>query len=361
MKASARLLFIPLASGLLATPGISSGAIAMGSPTMVNVALNRPTFGDVAFGAPTSRGNDGIDGFADNGNWTHADYPNSGVPYPQGGPVAPNPYWEVDLEGTYDLDNFVVTDRVGCCDPSRLDGSTVTLFGAGNAIVGTATLSVAGGGGDVITLNNGGAGWAGVQRVRIDGTSGGAPIQYFQFSEFQAFSMVATPINWASGGTAQFFDAGGSPAAPWNTFPANNVIDGNLTSISHPLDQFSAGYFLEVDLGQEIFVDSLDLTGRVGCCADRLEDFTIEFLDGDGNVVHTMNEAGQTTVTENIDVIGSFGGNGPQTQTIRITNSNGAQYGPQVAELQVYGVAIPEPSSILLSLTGVLFLVRRRR
>jgi hypothetical protein len=362
MRAFAPPFFLTLTGAILATPEISIGAIAMGSPTLVNVALNRPTSGDVAFGAPASRGNDGIDGFANSGNWTHADYPSSGVPYPGGGAVAPNPFWEVDLEGAYDIDHFVVTDRVGCCDPSRLDGSTVTLFGSGNAIVGTATLNAAAGGGDVITLNNGGTGWAGVQRVRIDGASGGSPIRYFQFSEFQAFSLQANPVNWADGATAQFYDATGAPAPSWVPFPASNVIDGDIGTLSHPLEQFAAGYYLDVDLGQEIYIDSLDLTGRTdGCCPDRLEDYTIEFLDRDGNLVHTMNQSGQTTTTENIDVIGSFGGNGPQAQTVRIINGSGAQYGPQVAELQVYGVAIPEPSGAVFSLAGMLFLIRRRR
>ena len=62
MKASTRLLSILLASSLLTAPGVSSGAITMGSPTMVNVALNRPTFGDVASRrpSPSTGGSPGI-------------------------------------------------------------------------------------------------------------------------------------------------------------------------------------------------------------------------------------------------------------------------------------------------------------
>jgi hypothetical protein len=360
MKSSYSKLLGLWGAGLATVPGTSLGAIAMAT-SQVNVALNRPTFGDTAFGAPTSRGNDGIDGLTDSNNWTHADFPSSAVPYPGGSTNAPNPYWEVDLEGTYDIDNFVVSDRVGCCDPSRLDGSTVTLFGAGNAVIGTVTLSGAAGGGTAPqSFNNGGLGYSGVQRVRIDGTNGGAPIQYFQFSEFQAFSTVATPINWASGATAQFYDNTGATTAAWGTLPAGNVIDGNTGSVSHPADQLSAGYYLDVDLGQEILIDSLDITGRIGCCNDRLEDYTIEFLDANGAVVHSMVESGQTIATENIDVIGSFGGDGPLAQTVRIINTNGADYGPQVAELQVFG-AIPEPSGAVFTLSGMFLLIRRRR
>lgn len=62
MKASTRLLSLLLASSLLTAPGVSSGAITMGSPTMVNVALNRTTFGDVASRrpSPSTGGSPGI-------------------------------------------------------------------------------------------------------------------------------------------------------------------------------------------------------------------------------------------------------------------------------------------------------------
>lgn len=358
MKRGSLKLLLSVGGGVVSTSGFAVGAIAMGPAAPVNVALNKPTFGDTAFGAPTSRGNDGIDGFDASGNWTHANYPSSAVPYPGEATNAPNAYWEVDLQGSFNLDSFSVTDRVGCCDPSRLDGSTVTLFGAGNSIVGTQTLAGAAGGGGFELFNNGGLGFAGVERVRIDGVT-----QYFQFSEFEAISSMATPINWALGASAQFYNSTGTAVSAWNTLPASNVTDGILGTLSHPLDQTAAGYYLEVDLGQEILVDSLDLTGRTdGCCPERLQDYTIEFVDGAGTVVHTMNQAGQTTTTENIDVISSFGGEGPLAQRIRIINSSGDSYGPQVGELQVYGITpIPEPSGAVLSMLGCLLLVRRRR
>jgi hypothetical protein len=339
-----------------------SGAIAMGLPTQQNVALGKATFGDTAFGAPTSRGNDGIDGNADSGNWTHANYPSSAVPYPGEVANAPNPYWEVDLGGSFNLDSANVTDRVGCCDPSRLDGSTVTFFGAGGSVVGTESITVLGGGA-TYSWNNDGAGYAGVERIRIDGSNAGNAIQYFQFSELQALATIQAPINWALGAAAQYYDGSGTPVAAWGGLPASHITDGNLNTLSHPLNQFNAGYYVDVDLGQELLIDNLDLTGRLdGCCPDRLQDFTIEFLDGSGVMTHSMAIAGQVTTTSNIDVIGSYGGDGPLAQTIRIVNSNGDNYGPQVGELEVYGIqAIPEPSGAVLSLLGATLLFRRRR
>jgi hypothetical protein len=353
------LLFL---GGVASLSSVASGAIAMSAPSQQNVALSKPSFGDTAFSAPTSRGNDGIDGFANSGNWTHADFPTSATPYPGEATNAPNPYWEVDLQGSYQLDSFVVTDRVGCCTGSRLNGSLVTLFGAGGSVVGSQTLIAAAGGGDILSFDNAGLGFSGVERVRIDGVNGGNPIQYFQFSEFAALSTIQTPVNWALGAGVQYYNASGAPVGTWASLPASFATDGILNNHTHALDQFAAGYYADIDLGQEILIDSLDLTGRTdGCCPERLQDFTIEFLDASGALVHSMSQSGQVTNTANIDVIGSFGGNGPLAKTVRIVNSNGDNYGPQIGELQVYGVSVPEPSSALLTLLSVAFLAFRRR
>ena len=68
-----------------------------------NIALNKPTPGDVAFGFPTSNGNDGkITTF------NHADNPN---------PAPNNPFWSVDLQGTFNLTRVEIVDRILCCDP----------------------------------------------------------------------------------------------------------------------------------------------------------------------------------------------------------------------------------------------------
>ncbi|MDG2124399.1 MAG: hypothetical protein P8J87_11905, partial [Verrucomicrobiales bacterium] len=98
------------ASVLFLTPGIAAAAVALAPAISTDVAQSKPTFGDVAFGAPTSRGNDGINGNDNNGNWTHANYPTSAVPYPGGSGNAPNPYWEVDLQGSFDLTSIALTD-----------------------------------------------------------------------------------------------------------------------------------------------------------------------------------------------------------------------------------------------------------
>ena len=185
--------------------------------------------------------------------------------------------------------------------------------------------------------------------------------QYFQFSEFDAFATLASPINWALGAPVGYFNGGGRQSLPiWASLPAMSLMGFSPTSCTAN-DQVADGYYAQVDLGQEIMIDNISLTGRTdGCCPERLENYTLEFRDAAGNLVHTMGNAGQTTTSQIFDVIGDFGGNGPATQFIRVVNSGNNPYGPQIAELQVFGV-IPEPSSSLLLLTAASFLLRRRR
>ncbi|MGC6459300.1 MAG: discoidin domain-containing protein [Akkermansiaceae bacterium] len=471
----------------------------------VNVAEFKPTFGDSAFGAPTSRGNDGIDGTTNTANWTHADFPTSAVPYPGEATPAPNPYWQVDLQGTFDLTRLELVDRVGCCDPQRLNSSTITLFDANGIAIG-APVAVDGlpvsnpAGTATLEFDNGGAGWTGVAAIRIDGD---AANQYFQFSEFRAFSIQEVlsnvalnapvvgsgpsypgqgaerindglpnthghpgdgptlgftysidfgedypleevsilnradgccperlsnyrvslhlddgagapgavvwtadlrtdgsnsgiagrdtltpdldpdgtmtgrhlvienlsddpynpqiaevealtaaelpegPENLALGATAQFFDAGGLPVPSWNTFPASLTTDGFRSTLSHPLDQATQDYYLEIDMGEPKTVATVAVTGRVDpCCVDRLQDARLELLDASFNVVFTTIMAGQITTTQEFQVPGTV-----SARYARIINANGAGYGPQVAEIEMFGPAAS--SELTVSLDSV--------
>ncbi|MDA7888485.1 discoidin domain-containing protein [Akkermansiaceae bacterium] len=491
---------------------------AMGQLVEVNVAELKPTFGDTAYGAPTSRGNDGIDGIGDSMNWTHANYPTSGVPYPGEVDVAPNPYWQVDLGGSFDLTRIQLVDRVGCCDPQRLNGSTITLFDDVGGAIGSPVLvdglalsnpaETA-----VVDFDNGGAGWTGVAAIRIDGLTAN---QYFQFSEFRAFSLqpqnaalgavvtasgptwggqgpenmtdgsyltqshpqadfgtlgftysidlgqpfnlealhivnrsgccperlsnyrvslhdddgaglpgalvwtadvrtdgshsgqggidrltddmdadgvftgrhivienlsdeaynpqiaevealtldelLERPVNFAQGALAGFFNSVGTPVGAWNGDPASKVTDGLKGTFSHPLDQVSADYYLEIDMGSLVTVGSVAVTGRSdACCLDRLENARLELLDEGMNVVFSQVMAGQVSATQTFEIAGSVG-----ARFVRIHNTNGAGYGPQVAEVEIFAPAgsdelvaeiesvVPASGEVTLSFNSVL-------
>jgi hypothetical protein len=142
----------------------------------VNVALNKPTTGDVAFGFPTENGNDGITGGQ---NFTHADNTN---------PPPDNPFWQVDLQGEFELTRIEIVDRGdGCCDPNRLEGSIISVLAADGTTVLFESDPIAG-----LTVPSSGetVGYdfstplSGAAHVRVDGFN-----QYFQFSDLRAYQV----------------------------------------------------------------------------------------------------------------------------------------------------------------------------
>jgi hypothetical protein len=478
-------IILPLLVGLTAGARLCTAQLVE-----TNVALNKPTAGDVAFGFPTSNGNDGL-----TSTFNHADNVN---------PPPSNPFWTVDLEGLFDLVRIEIVDRLGCCDPNRLNGSEIRLLDSMGIQIG-APLVVAGlppsspdettG---TLSFDNGGAGWTGVAGIRVDGYN-----QYFQFSELRAISLQppgpAQPRNvamngfarasgtlWpgtaasnivdgnpatfahpeAAAGTLGFtftvdllysymfekieilnrsnccperlsnyrvrlhgddgsgqpgaavwttdvrtdgtdsglsgvdlltadldpagtfagrfitienlndfeyspqiaevraftfdpvrsdlatgkpvtcHDAGGQSVPTWPGFPTSHVTDGLFATITHPLDQFSSGYYFEIDLGAEMAIGSILLSGRLdGCCPERLTDPTLQILDDASNSVG-MQVMG--VITEPIEVdLGNVTG-----RYLRIINTNGADYGPQISELRVYPPAVPTSPFQITSLVA---------
>ena len=318
----------------------------------VNVAEFKPTFGDVAFGAATSRGNDGVDGTVDTTNWTHADYPTSAVPFPGEADPAPNPYWQVDLGAAFVLTRIQLVDRVGCCDPHRLNGSTITLFDSLGDVVGDPIL-VDGlapnnpAGTAVLDYDNAGAGWGGVAAIRIDGA---ATNQYFQFSEFRAFSMQPEPPNNAALGATVT-----SSAATWGGQGPENITDGNLATQSHPLADFGTlGFTYSIDLGQIYNLEEIVLFNRTdACCPERLSNYRVSVHIDDGNglpgdVVWTADvrtdgsnsgNNGRDQLTADLDADGTMAG-----RHLTIENLSDAPYNPQIAEVQALTFDdIPEP------------------
>ena len=146
--------------------------------------------------------------------------------------------------------------------------------------------------------------------------------------------------NLALNKTIGFFDAAGLGASPWATFPVTRMVDGNVATISHPLDQAAANYYAELDLGEEIAIGFIDLTGRAfadTCCTDRLQDATLVILDAARNEVHREAITGVVDFTREIDLTGVV----PRGQFVQIINSSGADYGPQIGEIAVYGSSAP--------------------
>lgn len=102
---------------------------------------------------------------------------------------------------------------------------------------------------------------------------------YLQIAELEVMSQGA---NIARNGKA------GQSTTGYGGLPTY-AIDGNRSgvwqdnTISHTLMQ--ADPWLEVDLGSEKAIDSIGLWGRQDCCPERLDDFKVEVMDGNRQVV----------------------------------------------------------------------------
>ena len=144
--------------------------------------------------------------------------------------------------------------------------------------------------------------------------------------------------NLAVGKTGGFFTADDIATGAWGGLPATNVLDGNLASFSHPLDQAAAGYYFELDLGEEVLVGAIELTGRGdGCCPERLEDATLVILNEARQEVFSQSLEGQIQATRELDLTASQA----LGRYVQIVNSNGSDYAPQLGEIAVYASGAP--------------------
>lgn len=153
--------------------------------------------------------------------------------------------------------------------------------------------------------------------------------------------------NLALGKASGYFDATDSPAATWNGFPASNVNDGDLATISHTLDMASTDYYYQLDLGADFSISQVVLTGRGfrdDCCADRLENQTLVVLNSSGAEVFRQEITGQIIMSQEVDLSAAP----PFGQFVRVVNTFGASYGPQLGEIAVFGSSA-QPAPLVIT------------
>jgi hypothetical protein len=137
---------------------------------------------------------------------------------------------------------------------------------------------------------------------------------------------------------------------------AARAIDGNTdgnygsNSVTHTNSDTNA--FWEVNLGKDFGVDEVILFNRTDCCGDRLSNFRVSIFN-DGNEVYGENFLGIAPTQLRFDVPNLVG------DRVRV-QLNGTNF-LSLAEVQVFGAEIPEPTTGLLGLIGVAALARRRR
>jgi len=152
-------------------------------------------------------------------------------------------------------------------------------------------------------------------------------------------------INWARNQPVE------SSGPNWGSFKPGALTDGDPSTFTHPAASTGTLHFTyQVDLGAHRGLDRIVLRNRDdGCCPERLSRVRVEvwsdeggqpgekrwetLLRGDGS---NSGVAGLDTLTANLDPDGVFAG-----RFVRVVNASGAAYNPQLAEIEVYGGALP--------------------
>ncbi len=133
----------------------------------------------------------------------------------------------------------------------------------------------------------------------------------------------------------------------WAGLPKENLVDGNLATFTHNLNQEPAFSYL-IDLGATFALASLELFNRAdGCCPDRLSNFTVSILADagpePGPVVWSANirtngsnsgVGGRDVVLPTLDPTGLFTGRWIKVQA----RDNGTARYFQIAELRANAI-----------------------
>ena len=142
--------------------------------------------------------------------------------------------------------------------------------------------------------------------------------------------------------------------ALWPGLPASNLTDGNRSgtnTIAHPATGVATlGFYFQVDLGSDVALNRVVLYNRDDCCPERLTNYRVTlYADAAGAPGAVRWQASIRTDGTNSgqggnDTILATASTNPahvfRGRFIRVENLSGAQYNPQIAELEAY----PEPA-----------------
>ena len=127
--------------------------------------------------------------------------------------------------------------------------------------------------------------------------------------------------------------------------PSANLTDGNPATMSHPQAKTgTAGFYYEIDLGKDYTLHELVVYNRSNCCPERLTRYRVSVFasndarratpnwsailrsDGTNSGMGGANRA-DSTLDSHGNLFGRF---------IRVINTGGGKYNPQVAELEAW-------------------------
>jgi F5/8 type C domain len=325
----------------------------------------------VDYGGVAGRAVDGNpDGVYGNGSVTHSE--DSSL----------NQSLQVNLGTTRPVNQIVLSNRTDCCGDrmsnyrmSVLDASLTEVWGQDFYTTGGSTGST-----EMMSPTSGTMGQY-VRYSQLGANSAGNRL--FSIAEIQVLEM--SPVLFSN-------VALGKPAFQTSTAydgVAGRAVDGNTNgdygagSVTHTADVIN-GYvpgtpvYWEVDLGGDFSINEIAVGGRTNCCRERLGNFRVSIYDdgvevwGQDNFVGLASSgtgvpATADTTWSNHEDTGGFMGMGDKVRISLIGNRNNssdpANAGTlSLAEVRVFGVAVPEPGAVgMLALAGFGLLRRRRR
>ncbi|BDS07808.1 hypothetical protein NT6N_28480 [Oceaniferula spumae] len=312
---------------------------------------------------PSERGIDGnYDGRFNNGSVTHTANDDS-----------VNSFYQVDLGEARDITNVVLYNRRDCCG-GRLQNYSLqasndanfgsTLYDSGNQAAAA---------GITARFDTGGvnARYVRVQRNSLANTGGGSVIS---LAEIDVFGGGATYnfSNIALGSTANQ----STTLNNLNDPNASKAIDGNLSfsfnngGTTHTDPGVNGDpVFWETTFSSLSNINEIALYNRGDCCPDRLSNFRVSIFNGNIEVWGEDYFAGDGYAGDIFSVqedTGGFIGTGDRVRIELIGGLNNSFSGGadvlSFREVEIYGVLVPEPSSLaLLGFGGLALMFRRKK
>ncbi len=140
-----------------------------------------------------------------------------------------------------------------------------------------------------------------------------------------------------------------SSGAIYAGYPASNINDGSVATFSHPDNGATAGFYYQIDLGQEYALHHLSVVNRGdGCCPERLTNYQLTlYADAGGSPSSVLWQApvrtnGTNSGSGGTDTVLANASTNPahvfRGRYLRLTNLSSAAYNPQLAELQAWVV-----------------------
>jgi hypothetical protein len=154
---------------------------------------------------------------------------------------------------------------------------------------------------------------------------------------------------------------------------ASKAVDGNFATAfsagttTHTNPGAGGPVFWETALPQLANINEIAIYNRGDCCQDRLSNFRVSIFDGDNEIwgedyfTDSGNAGSLFSIQEDA---GGFIGKGDRVRIELIGGTNNGATGTDVLslrEVEIYGVAVPEPSALALISLGLLPLLRRQR